>query len=396
MIRNLMGFSVLCLMFAFLISCGGSSSSNSSTSSLKKSDVIKNYSDVVLSTYQESLSKAQLLKVAIDSFVANPSEGTHLAAKSAWLIARIPYGQTEAFRFYGGPIDNEDTGPEPLINDWPMDEAHIDYVNSDTTGLNIINNLVEYPVLSKAIIENLNESGGEKNISVGYHAIEFLLWGQDLSVSGPGARLYTDFVEGVSGTNANQKRRKEYLSICAEALVDHLTYLVSEWSEGSSTNYRATFLALSEKEALLKIVTGIEELSFGELASERMNVALVNHDQEDEHSCFSDNTNIDILMNATGISNVILGKFVDANLSVKGSSNLSIYELLKTINPTKAEALKSKMESTLATIALIQAPFDQEVSQANVEGNARVKAGVTVLKGLNELITDAKVQLELE
>ena len=38
----------------------------------------------------------------------NPTPATLEAAKRAWLLARDDYGPTEAYRFYGGPIDNED------------------------------------------------------------------------------------------------------------------------------------------------------------------------------------------------------------------------------------------------------------------------------------------------
>ena len=59
-------------------------------------------------------------------------------ARKAWLAAREPYGQTEAFRFYGGPIDDA-KGPEGRINAWPLDEAYIDSVKGKA-GSGIINN----------------------------------------------------------------------------------------------------------------------------------------------------------------------------------------------------------------------------------------------------------------
>ena len=81
--------------------------------------------------YEASLDSATELDAAIDAFLADPTEETLEAAKQAWLAARDDYGLTEAFRFYGGPIDNETDGPEGLINAWPLDEVYIDYVEGD-------------------------------------------------------------------------------------------------------------------------------------------------------------------------------------------------------------------------------------------------------------------------
>lgn len=388
---------VLAFMIFVLTSCGNEQSKkDTKAASPISKKVIENYATTILAAYQDSLDKANVMKTAIDAFIAEPSEATQTAAKKAWLVARIPYLQTEVGRFYAGPIDGVENGPEGLINAWPMDEGHVDYVAGNKQGLNIINNLVDYPVLSTATLKKLNTSNGEKNISVGYHAIEFLLWGQDLSADGPGARPFTDYIEGSTGTHENQGRRKQYLSICVDLLIEDLTFLVKEWSAGNPSNYRAKFLAMDEKTALLNIFTGIEKLSFGELASQRMNVALVNHDQEDEHSCFSDNTTNDILYDALGISNVILGKYVDSKSVAHGSDSFGLYELLKTVNPKMADDIKLKMNNALVVVGKIHAPFDQEISQNNTEGNARVKAGVNSLKELNDSITDATIALGLK
>ena len=114
------------------------------------------------------------------------------AAKEAWLTARDEYGPTEAFRFYGGPIDNEETGVEGLVNAWPLDEAYIDYVDGDPEA-GIVNNPDEHPTIDADALVAANEQGGEANVSTGWHAIEFLLWGQDLSADGPGARPVEDY-----------------------------------------------------------------------------------------------------------------------------------------------------------------------------------------------------------
>ena len=263
--------------------------------------VVETYADIVLATYEDALADAEALDRAVNEFVENPSPATLDSAKQAWLTARETYGKTEAFRFYGGPIDDED-GPEGQLNAWPLDESYIDYVEAtpngegESVGTNIINSPDEFPEITKEMIASLNEQGSETNVSSGYHAVEFLLWGQDLSEGpGGGERPYTDYVTGPEGTHNHQERRAKYLTETTELITDDLQMLVNEWKEGED-NYRAFFTSEEQiKTSVGRILNGIGKLSKGELAGERMFVSWDLRSKEDEHSCFSDNTHRDIV-----------------------------------------------------------------------------------------------------
>ena len=119
--------------------------------------------------------------------------------------------------------------------------------------------------------------------------------------SGPGARPLTDYTTG-----ANADRRGTYLQLVTELLVSDLRSVQSQWTEGGA--YRAEFLGDPDA-AIEKILRGIGALSAGELAGERMAVAYETRDQEDEHSCFSDNTNADVVGDLRGIQMVYLADF---------------------------------------------------------------------------------------
>ena len=152
-----------------------------------KASIVETYAAGAHASYNRSLTSAKTLDAAIDRFIAEPSQVRLDAAKRAWLLARDDYGVTEIYRFYEGPIDNETDGPEGLINAWPLDESYIDYVEGDM-GAGIINKPDEFPTIDADLIISLNEEGGEENVSTGWHAIEFLLWGQDMNEYGPGYR----------------------------------------------------------------------------------------------------------------------------------------------------------------------------------------------------------------
>ena len=268
--------------------------------------VVAHYADIVHAGYEDSYRRAVALQDALQTLTDRPSAASLEAAKNAWKRARIPYGETEAFRFYGGPIDDAD-GPEGQLNAWPMDESYVDYVQGNPCA-GIIND-PDAPITREHLLA-INQQGGEENVSLGYHAIEFLLWGQDLNADGPGERPASDYVEA--------PRRAQYLHAVAAQLVGDLQSLVDEWAPRQNGNFRTAFLAQEPNEALRQILVGIGTLSRSELAGERMAVALESRDQEDEHSCFSDNTHVDIVRNAQGIQNVIEGRYVRSNGAVTG------------------------------------------------------------------------------
>ena len=310
-----------------------------------KRDVVANYADGVYSLYSKSLTSATDMDRAIDLFLSDPTASSLEAAKRAWLNARDDYGPTEAFRFYGGPIDNEENGPEGLLNAWPMDESYVDYVEGNANA-GIINNPAEFPTINASLIESLNEEGGEQNVSTGWHAIEFLLWGQDLNEAGPGSRPLEDYTN-----DPNAARRAAYLAAASDLLLVHLQQMVNAWAPGDSGNYRAEFLALDSDAALANIITGIGELSRGELAGERMTVAYEERSQEDEHSCFSDNTTADIVGNARGIQMVFSGKY-------GAVSGPGVEALVAITNPELAGQLATEIDRSVALAEVIPSPFD--------------------------------------
>ena len=317
-----------------------------------KPEAVATYADIVYASYADALETAETLQRAVAAFLAAPDEATLDAAKDAWLAAREPYGQTEVYRFYGGPIDGAD-GLEGLINAWPVDEVYIDYVEG-APDAGIVNNVADYPEITKDLLASLNEVGAEENIATGYHAIEFLLWGQDLSAATAGQRPHTDYT-----TAPHARRRAAYLSAATELLVEHLGELVQAWSPEQSGNYREGFLALEPDAALQNVLTGMGVLAKSELAGDRIFTAFDNQDQEDEHSCFSDNTHRDIIANLTGIQNVYLGRYRRVDGSVVEGTGLNA--VVAEVNAELNEEVTALLSAADAQTQAIPAPFDQAI-----------------------------------
>lgn len=324
----------------------------------EKQKVKKTYAKLAFAVYNDSYNKAILLKNSINTFVTTPTQSNFDNAKQAWLDAREPYGQSEIFRFVDGPIDNPADGPEGLLNAWPMDEAYVDYVSGNANS-GIINNVAAYPTINESTLASANEFGGETNISLGYHAIEFLLWGQDLSATSAGMRPYTDYVVGAGGTASNQDRRGEYLNICADILVDGLEQVKNEWDPSVLNNYRKEWLAMDNYLALRKMFNSVRAMAGNELSGERMYTAYDNMDQEDEHSCFSDNTHRDIILNAQGIENLYLGTYTDVNSNIV--SGYSLRDLVSNVDSANNDLMVAQLADAKSKISLMYIPFDQAI-----------------------------------
>ncbi|MCW5654750.1 imelysin family protein [Hydrogenophaga sp.] len=339
--------------------------------------VAGHYAALVYASYSDTLSAAQDMQGAIKAFVAAPSADGLAAARKAWLAAREFYGQTEAFRFYGGPID-DDKGPEGQINAWPLDESYVDYVQGKPQSGLIANTKFK---ITKANLAKFNERGGEENISAGWHAIEFLLWGQDLSETGPGNRSFEDYLDGKT---PNADRRRQFLTVATELLVDDLGFLAKSWAPGQK-NYRARF-EKGGKESVRKIIVGLGSLSRGELSGERMEVALNSQDQEDEHSCFSDNTHRDIVNNAKGIQNVWLGQYRKRDGSALQGPG--VRDLVAAKKADLAEKTTAQIALSVQSAEAIPAPFDRAIAKG-AAGRPVIEKTVASLVEQSKLLVES-------
>lgn len=341
---------------------------------------VERYAEGVEASYGAVLAATTTLQARVNTLLANPSAAALADARTAWLDARTLYGETEVFRFYNGPMD----AVEGQVNAWPLDEAYVDGVEGDATA-GIIHNTAQ--AITAESLLSLNEQGGEENISTGWHAVEFLLWGQDQSTTGPGARPYTDFVDGAGGTAANADRRRQYLSVVMDQLVADLTTVHGAWAANTPGNYRASFVA-DVPGALLKILKGMGSLSGAELSGERMSVAYTEKDQEDEHSCFSDNTHQDIISNARGIQNVWLGRYAGT------TSGVALRDVVARQDAALATRMTAELDASVAATQAIPAPFDQAILGADTApGRVAIRAAIEALRTQTDTTVDVATAL---
>ena len=348
-----------------------------------KTAFMAHYAELMQAEYEDSLELARQMQTNIERLLASPSEEHLLAARQAWILCRTPYSQSEVGRFYDGPID----GIEGYVNAWPIDENYLDY----TVGMpeaGIINEVKAFPQITRDVILGANEREGEKTVSTGYHAIEFLLWGQDLYADSAGRRVYTDYVEGPDGPGRHAARRRLYLHLLAGLLVDQLQTVVLEWAPNNAHNYRARLLAMPVDTALANVFTGLGNLGSAELYGERLLVPYTTQLQENEESCFSDTTHLDLLNNELGIQNICLGRYQRENGVVVTGPGL--IALLQKYDPSTAAALQRGVAASVTALRGIPPPFDQAILGGNKSpGRVAVKKSLEALQAQTDSVVKA-------
>ncbi|MDX1784830.1 MAG: imelysin family protein [Roseovarius sp.] len=369
----------------------------SSALAVEKAEVLDNYANIAAAKYQDSLTLAQKLQDAVQALVSEPSAEALQAARAAWLAARVPYQQTEVYRFGNAIVDDW----EGKVNAWPLDEGLIDYVDSAYGGATDENalaalNVVANPVFTLSgkdvdaseitpalLAETLHEADGvESNVATGYHAIEFLLWGQDLNghAAGAGNRPWTDYAQGDACTGGNCDRRGAYLSAATELLVSDLDWMAAQWAADGAA--RATLLE-DEAAGIATILTGMGSLSYGEQAGERMRLGLMLNDPEEEHDCFSDNTHNSHYYDGLGIQNVYLGEYVRVDGTLVSGASLS--DLVAEKDAALDAEMQQKLTATMQALARIKTAaeagfaYDQMLERGNAAGEALVMGGVNGL-----------------
>ena len=359
-----------------------------------KSEVLITYADIAAAGFEDSATAARTLKEAVTALTDAPSAETLHAARAAWIAARVPYQQTEVYRF-GNPIVDDWEGK---VNAWPLDEGLIDYVDAayggasdenDQKALNVIANprftlsgteIDASQITPELLSDTLHEADGvEANVATGYHAIEFLLWGQDLNGTGPdaGERPWTDYAAGDDCTNANCDRRADYLIAATDLLISDLDWMAGQWAEGGAARVAVTS---DETAGISAILTGMGSLSYGEQAGERMRLGLMLNDPEEEHDCFSDNTHNSHYYDGLGIQNVYLGEYVRIDGSMVTGPSLA--DLVAETDAALDAEMQTKLSVTMRALGQIKTAaeagkaYDQMLARGNAAGEALVMGGV--------------------
>lgn len=376
--------------------------------------VVNNYANIAEAMYGDAITSAKALQVAVDALIAAPTDANLKAARKAWIDSRPAYMRTEGFRFGNPEVDDL----EGLVNAWPLDEGLIDYVDTSSYGttsdsnpfytLNVIANKelqigadkVDASVIDKKLLQSLQEVGeNEANVAIGYHAIEFLLWGQDLNGTGPGAgnRPATDY-DTAKCTNGNCDRRAAYLKAATELLIDDLGTMHEIWTANGAARKRVEGDPVA---GVTGILTGLGSLSYGELAGERTKLGLMLHDPEEEHDCFSDNTHNSHYYDQVGMVDIYNGSYTRLDGTVV--SGASVKDLISAKDKAVGDRVVGALATTSKAMQVMKdeadsgkEAYDQMIGADNPAGNKIIQDVVDGLVGQAHAVEAAVAALGLK
>jgi putative iron-regulated protein len=355
---------------------GDAGASGASDGEVSRAAVVKTYAANLAQGYEDAVADERAFKVVVDEFLAAPSEKNLDAARTSWLASREHYMLTEGARFTDGPIDVDPPNNEALVNAWPLDEAYIDYTTTlDQNGDPLVDETVGIINMPEALeeitargLDELNAAGGDENISAGYHAVEFLLWGQALKETGPGERPASDY--DPKGPRANADRRAQYLTVAIEGIIGHLQDVADAWKPNAK--YRVGFEAAHD-DSLTKIFTGLAKFSKGELAGERIRAAYKSKERHDQHDCFSSKTLTDYTRDAIGIQNMYLGKYGD-------DDGPGLDDLVRAVDPLEDAKLQQMLQTSVEAVKAIPEPFEAAIAGADSSlGRKAILAAINAL-----------------
>jgi putative iron-regulated protein len=179
------------------------------------------------------------LQSSIHTLIDDTSDESLNSSKQAWLNTHSTYELTTLHRYFATQLLDEQNSLALMqlqyqINHWPIIPGYIDYVDGypDSGIVHDINVNLDS--------DSLREQHGSfdvSEVSLGFHVIEFLLWGYDIdSVARPAADFYAvlelspeEMVQGYSLEQLSNNRRRLFLTVVVDTLVEDFQTLQSLW-----------------------------------------------------------------------------------------------------------------------------------------------------------------------
>ena len=277
-----------------------------------KKEVVANYATIASLTTADAHAQALELQTALAAFTAAPSKETHDKAKDAWIAARLPYLQAEVFRV---------ADPDGAVLDSPRVET-----------------------LTKA-----QEKPG------GFPVIEFLLWGKDGSVDGPGERAFDDYLVDKSD---DAVRLSGLLKASSELVVSKTAASAAAWGRDPAGDTRAKLLEAPVDQSLKTILGNVSTLAGTRLGKERIGVPYKSRDQADESSNFSDATHLDLIYVCSGLANVVAGAYVGGDKEVKVQGT-GLLKLASALGEKQAGDMQLAINRVMLAVTSFRPPFDR-------------------------------------
>lgn len=231
---------------------------------------------------------------------------------------------------------------------YPINYRYVDYSEDNPTG-GIINDIDNYPEIQ--FLQTWHQVGGDANCTIGFHVIEFLLWGEDLSLSGPGStRDHKDYVAGGGGTN--MIRRRDFLSESMTRLFTKTEALKID------DHYEKSIKQLDTRSFMNLMVGSLQHFIKDELIQKDIQLPITTQNHHLEICDFSDHT-LPVLKKKIEAVRILLdgGPLFQSN-----HTDYFLMDFMSEIMPEEAAVVQSKLDEINSVIETITVTFENAVT----------------------------------
>jgi uncharacterized iron-regulated protein len=344
-LAGIVGSSLVLAGLAAWSGCGSMAPSDDDAG-FTDTQIIDDYVDrVIVPTYTLLNVRFEALRSSIDAMAGGVTAENLAAAQQAWIDAREPWEQNEAFLF--GPVS---TGYDGALDNWPLSQGDLDGILTGTVELT-----PEFIALQDSNVK-------------GFHAAEYLLFGEG------SAKSAADF------TNP---RELEYLSLIADEMVQLSASLKSDWTVSymDGDPYAEVFRSAGQgSRAYPSLESAAEEIVQGmigicnEVANGKIATPVEEQRPDLIESHFSYNSLVDFQNNIRSVQNAYLGDDPAAGAAglCEGDpacQGKGLNEFVASIDPAIDAELQAEIIAAIDAIGAIRAPFEEAItdpSQADV------------------------------
>jgi predicted lipoprotein len=345
-----LSFASLALVIALNACSKGDTNEDPTADPLADKAILSSFvDDVILDTYQDLADQSAALQAAVMNLVASPSEENFQAARQAWVAARVPWEQSEAFLF--GPVDTY--GYDPALDSWPLDHAGLD--------------------AAIAAYNNIELDSVDPSLK-GFHAIEFILFGYDRSKTlSKLTEAEKNYLEALATHHKNVTAR--IVKAWKEGLNENAAFATRLKTAGETDNdlYPSTQAAIEE---MLEGMVGIAD----EVANNKIAQPFDQQDPNLVESQYSFNSLEDFQNNILSIRHVWQGSRSGSAAAASLSARVQASD-----SPLHAE-VENAIDTALAALKAVPDPFRSAI----VDPAARpsILAAQTALRELHDLLNE--------
>lgn len=321
---------------------------------LSVKQIVKAYVNQIDRDFSELGNSLQALVASTNELLQSPSETSLSAAQDSWSSANTLYEQTAVHRYFSYQTTPEQESLKLFqlqyqMNQWPILAGYIDSVNGYTDSG------IVHDINVELSAQTLRQQHGLFDITeatLGFHVIEYLLWGEPNSSS---QRLARDFERiemltaeqeenGLQVSQLSNNRRRELLNLTTSLLVEDFESSELLWREALAK--MKTIIEDINSEALLSLLLDSTSSMLTEELLTKSLYPMLNNDFESSlQSPYSQTSQSVVAAQMQGVESLIL--------ETPTTDGITLDKILVSLSPNFEGLFYQNLDASKACLILL-------------------------------------------